>query len=681
MLETRTEGAELVYIRRYDVNLVFFGDRRTSKPNMTAVVSPSLGSVRTQTLTSVRFGSVRSTPVLPVSVTRRGRPALSATALSVFFKFPCEYSHDVFKNVAKIFAVLKQQTSDPDDSEHGELMKSRDRFQRSQAFSIHELVYKNETEKRKCFNLAYDVLKYQTVLEQLLSDTAFFYRYAAFEEYSDLVHVLLFDFVRRKFQPRTPLNGEELDDWLCQIEDAILACRVKLDAMLARRRIQMNAPSLAHMLPENVRHKEGSCKDVVPYVWVNRMKTSVEEVKERLENEGFSRVFSIKELKRRTFYEDSSCWNVLAFSPAERDWLEQHELIEEGRIVLQDRSSCLPPHCVRGLLKEKQSCLVTDVGSGKVAMHICALLWDPDPEYIGTVYAFGVKSQQHRNQLLKLMDLLSARNLKLMDGDFLQCQPTSSQLKSVRAALVAPPCSKTGIINPVDFMVSEGEDISILGDLALGEMDEHRLNELVSRENSTLRHAMRIPDVQGIVYATLSINEAENESVVKRAVEYTNAVMKRTDKNALCWEITPPTVELTVDDILSHENCMSGNFIKHQPSLKISGCFVATVTREKNTPLQTTKDILARAAKTGLLDKIMGSAGSKTGTSGAAEETVEVEGKKKRKVKASKVKSAKSVQLDKKKAWSEARLRPVYSASPIQLKLKVRKSARKLKKN
>ena len=52
-------------------------------------------------------------------------------------------------------------------------------------------------------------------------------------------------------------------------------------------------------------------------------------------------------------------------------------------------------------------------------------------------------------------------------------------------------CSKSGIIDPVDFIVSEGEDMGILKYLSRGEVDQAKLGELITQHNKILKHAMQ----------------------------------------------------------------------------------------------------------------------------------------------------------------------------------------------
>ena len=84
-----------------------------------------------------------------------------------------------------------------------------------------------------------------------------------------------------------------------------------------------------------------------------------------------------------------------------------------------------------------------------------------------------------------------------------------------------------------------------------------------------------VPRVQAVVYCARSLNEAENESVVTQGVEYANQVNVRKTP----FRLAPPVIPLT-DEEIEKEHPLVGKYLKFMPSACMSGCFVATVTRE-----------------------------------------------------------------------------------------------------
>ena len=79
-----------------------------------------------------------------------------------------------------------------------------------------------------------------------------------------------------------------------------------------------------------------------------------------------------------------------------------------------------------------------------------------------------------------------------------------------------------------------------------------------------------------MVYCTRSAFEAENENVVTRAIEYVNMVQQKVKTP---FRIAPPVLPLSDQDIES-ENPLCGKYLRYKPCSVMSGCFVATITRE-----------------------------------------------------------------------------------------------------
>ena len=90
-----------------------------------------------------------------------------------------------------------------------------------------------------------------------------------------------------------------------------------------------------------------------------------------------------------------------------------------------------------------------------------------------------------------------------------------------------------------------------------------------------------MPRVQAVVYTTRSLLDAENEAVVSRCIEYANTIQtKRTP-----FRISPPAIPLSDRDIMDDGGALQGKYLKYAPSAMMSGCFVATITREVRVPV------------------------------------------------------------------------------------------------
>ena len=105
----------------------------------------------------------------------------------------------------------------------------------------------------------------------------------------------------------------------------------------------------------------------------------------------------------------------------------------------------------------------------------------------------------------------------LLEDSFLDALPSDERLKKVRLIVVNVPCSKSGIVNPVDFVLQEGVTSSIK-ELARGNIDNTKVKGLAFQHLSVLRHALKFPLVQAIVYITRSTHKSENADVVSKAL-------------------------------------------------------------------------------------------------------------------------------------------------------------------
>ena len=78
-----------------------------------------------------------------------------------------------------------------------------------------------------------------------------------------------------------------------------------------------------------------------------------------------------------------------------------------------------------------------------------------------------------------------------------------------------------------------------------------------------------------MVYCTRSLIEAENEGVVARVIEFINMMYQKKTP----YRVAPPVIPLTYEDI-EEENPVIGKYLRFMPSNLMSGCFIATITRE-----------------------------------------------------------------------------------------------------
>lgn len=81
--------------------------------------------------------------------------------------------------------------------------------------------------------------------------------------------------------------------------------------------------------------------------------------------EQMTRVKSITEMSKRTFWLDYHCSNLLVFHYTQKQRIANHFLVRDHHLYLQDKSSCVAAHTVRKLLTKKDNICLTYVSGGE----------------------------------------------------------------------------------------------------------------------------------------------------------------------------------------------------------------------------------------------------------------------------------------------------------------------------
>ncbi|KAF2683819.1 hypothetical protein K458DRAFT_478168 [Lentithecium fluviatile CBS 122367] len=257
----------------------------------------------------------------------------------------------------------------------------------------------------------------------------------------------------------------------------------------------------------------------------------------------------------RIYFEDPNIPNLLALPP--RIDLSKTAAYTSGSIILQDKASCFPAY----LLDVKPD--DGDVIDG------CAAPGNKTTQ-LAAIVSEGKTASKHQKVIAFERDKTRAVTLKKMVGlasadqfvkikagaDFLATNPDSEEFANVRAILLDPSCSGSGIIGRDDAIRvhlpdASGEAVPSSNgsksrkrkrgygkidapaekatlDLTLEDSSpeetpiedkvSERLAALSTFQLRILTHAMRFPKARKITYSTCSIHFEENEGVVARAL-------------------------------------------------------------------------------------------------------------------------------------------------------------------
>ncbi|XP_066429255.1 putative methyltransferase NSUN7 [Eleutherodactylus coqui] len=491
------------------------------------------------------------------------------------------YPDQVFFNAAKVFQGIHHK-------------KPPDKILVNYGSDVGNLTpqLKNDKFNRWSYDLAFNALKYQDLLESMLLVSGFYQSQLLPVDITSLVVVMLYDFQYRRFQPRCVSNTDEVIKDVREVEKLLQSYKTKLAAALAKSRIKHAVPTIEYILPETVRKQEQRASTLPVYAWINTDKVSITDVFNALKQEGFTQTNSSSDLDGYTFCVDKHCQDLLIFPPQFKEELGKMEMVLKYQLILQDKAHSLAVHSVKALLNVHDDIIVANPYPDYTIAHISVLTSSSSCN----IYVCGVKSESREEEMLDLFRNMECRNVKMLKESFTDIDPSDPRLQKAKSILLLPQCSGSGISDPVDFILNEHGDTALLQDLSQGYVSSDRLNGLAKQQVSELNHAMKFRQVHSIVYCTRSIYPEENESVIRQALQFKMEGIK-----GLPYRISPPLIPLCSSEEVESA---SENFFKMQPSEYSNGCFLAVLTREDPSESDCVQDVLARAASKGLLDGI-----------------------------------------------------------------------------
>ncbi|CAF4494503.1 unnamed protein product [Rotaria socialis] len=506
----------------------------------------------------------------------------------LFRKEPSEYTQAVYRYASRIYHCLKEDQVNP-------LLKALAGTKEEQVpvkkttLDVPKIDYASDKQKRRTLKLAFSVLRYQKIVEELLEETQFFGNYADLKDELSLVSTILYDYLSRKFQPRDePVDPDDKEDasnndpLVTTIENAILQERKRLAAALARNRIKSQALSLEDLLPENLREVQQHSAELPIYAWVNLIKTDMETVIKVFENsEQMKRVKSINEMDKRAFFVDYHCSNLLVFHYSQKQRIANHYLVRDNHLYLQDKSSCIAAHSIRKLLTKKDNIIIAYVSGGLLLQLLMVLTEDLESK----IYAFGGRTDENIRDMLAKIKTLGAtdKRVKIFKERFTDINFDEFNMEHCKVILCNPPDSRSALIQPLDFLYNEGEDVSLLKHFSQPTENKGYIKECIQRETAYMKQAVRYPLAKAVVYVTFSKNKSENEEIVHATVnEQTEQRSQTPRKDAGFYKVSPPVLPIQFGTRNEQMPILrQGTFIQFESSQKMNGVFVALLLRER----------------------------------------------------------------------------------------------------
>jgi len=277
--------------------------------------------------------------------------------------------------------------------------------------------------------------------------------------------------------------------------------------------------------------------------------------------------------KSSAVWRDAHVANLLVCRPPPGTRFHDHPRVMSGCWILQDKASCFSAEALCGPDASYQGGDVLDAcaAPGNKTTHCASLLAEPcnieravtngkrsavstkdarkvdragvvyaldrDPERLKTLQlraaqagccappssSTKVEASAPHGKKAKKMSKAASTNARSSESDarvaatcsdFLAVDPSDAQWANLRAVLLDPSCSGSGIgANSLDRLVDAGG--RQIGDQTGGErFSAEKIAGLVKFQKAALRKAFSFPQVNRVVYSTCSIHDAENELVV-----------------------------------------------------------------------------------------------------------------------------------------------------------------------
>ncbi|KAG6850690.1 hypothetical protein H0H93_009848 [Arthromyces matolae] len=232
------------------------------------------------------------------------------------------------------------------------------------------------------------------------------------------------------------------------------------------------------------------------YVRINTLAWSTEIAVQSLLSRGFTTSDPFE--SNTGFAIDEHIPDLLCFSP--QTTFHEDPLYKSGKIILQDKASCFPAVVLGPPASDSAFVIDATSAPGNKTSHLSAIMKNK-----GKLFAFE-RDKKRFSTLTTMLSRAGCRNVEPLNVDFLTVDPLDPKYAQVTHILVDPSCSGSGIVNRLDHLVET--EIENEGD------KDDRLKRLASFQVMMVKHAMRFPGVQKIVYSTCSIHAIENEHVV-----------------------------------------------------------------------------------------------------------------------------------------------------------------------
>ena len=304
------------------------------------------------------------------------------------------------------------------------------------------------------------------------------------------------------------------------------------------------------------------------WIRINTIKTNLgEQIQTTFA--GYTPANSIEELLNgsnsiKVIYVDKNVPDLVAVLPSSE--LANTDAYRKGQIIFQDKASCFPAYLL-GPPAKGRNCLDACAAPGNKTTHLAAILQGINSSARSGAKIFACERDKARAATLqKMVSLAGAEDVVTVrpTQDFLRLDPNQPPWDNVGSILLDPSCSGSGIVGRDDapnVTLPSGKDLQTpksrsrkrkrcakdvpvtvkltkeatyfkKTEKSPGSLNE-RLEALSAFQLKILLHAFRFPNASSIVYSTCSVHAQENEHVVMKALQSSEAIERG-------WRIMQP---------------------------------------------------------------------------------------------------------------------------------------------
>ncbi|KAI0249159.1 S-adenosyl-L-methionine-dependent methyltransferase [Lactifluus subvellereus] len=350
-----------------------------------------------------------------------------------------------------------------------------------------------EKNRKRTAALVIETLKYKSALAEVIAAANLLKEEKKITSHSlalVLVHDLLFS------------GGIQAGDG--PVKQALLRHKTRLRSELQRVKIRRGAKSDSELAVAD----DVQTAHIPRYVRINTLKWTTDEAIRTFQKNLYVLGNPLEEL--RNFTRDAHIGDLLLFSPQSQ--LTGTPEYSDGRLILQDKASCFPAVVLAPPAHPGSVIIDATAAPGNKTSHLSALMGNQ-----GKILAFE-RDRKRYGTLKAMLARAGCSNVEPLNVDFLSTDFNDKKYSRVTHILLDPSCSGSGIVNRLDQLAeAEAEGSSV----ALRE----RLEKLAAFQLQMLRHAMKYPAVEKIVYSTCSTHPEENEQVVRATLRSTEAAV------------------------------------------------------------------------------------------------------------------------------------------------------------